>query len=206
LNSPRSELKVSRNDGNVRCRVIFGEKLPKANASEPRRYASPALRCGVEMNPDYVHDHEGPQRWVRPACHRRRRMSVVTLATTGSGNVRTEGIGSSRRKLESCWSIMQPRPSEAGVPEGCSLGQNCRHTGGYEFNGDRPGAKKMTRRAGMEWTHLTRACRAATGRRGVTDSFERRSLSEEAERVRLELERSGRSIMAAGVVGTGEVR
>jgi hypothetical protein len=68
------------------------------------------------------------------------------------------------------------------------------------------GRKKMTKRAGREWTHLTRACRAATGRRGVTDSFERRSLSEEAERVRLELERSERSIMVAGVVGTDEKR
>jgi len=65
------------------------------------------------------------------------------------------------------------------------------------------GRKKMTKRAGREWTHLTRACRAATG---VTDSFERRSLSEEAERVRLELERSERSIMVAGVVGTDEKR
>lgn len=64
----------------------------------------------------------------------------------------------------------------------------------------------MTRRAEKVWTHLTRACRAATGRRGVTDSFERRSLSEDAERVRLELERSERSIMVAGVVGTGEKR
>ena len=160
------------------------------------------------MNPDDVHGHEGPQRWVRAACHRHRRMSVVALAisTTGSGNARTGGIGSGQHKLGSCWSIMQPRPSGAGVPEGCSLGQNCRHKGGYNFNGDRPGARKMTRRAGMEWTHLTRACRAATGRRGVTDSFERRSLSEEAERVRLEPERSERSIMAAGVVGTGEER
>lgn len=62
-------------------------------------------------------------------------------------------------------------------------------------------------RAGMEWTtHLTRACRAATGRRGVTDSFERRSLREEAESVRLELERCERSIIAAGVVGRGEER
>jgi hypothetical protein len=66
------------------------------------------------------------------------------------------------------------------------------------------GRKNVKRRAEMEWTHLTRACRAATGRRGVTDSFERRSLSEEAERVRLELERSERSIMAACVVGTDE--
>lgn len=55
-------------------------------------------------------------------------------------------------------------------------------------------------------TKLTRVCRAATGRRGVTVSFERRSLSEEAERARLELESSERSIMAAGVVGTGEER
>jgi hypothetical protein len=58
----------------------------------------------------------------------------------------------------------------------------------------------------MEWTHSTRACRAATGRKGVTDSFERRSLSEEAESVRLELERSERSIMAAVAVGTGRER
>jgi hypothetical protein len=109
-----------------------------------------------------------------------------------SGNARTGGIGSGQRKSESCWSIMQPRPFEAGEPEGCSLGQSCRDKGGHDINSDRPGAKKMARRAGMEWTHLTRACRAATGRRGVTDSFERRSLSEEAERVRLELERSER--------------
>ena len=120
------------------------------------------------------------------------------LTMTGPGNARTGGIGSGQRKWESCLSIMQLRPSGAGVPEECSLGQNCRYEGGCDFNGDRPGAKG---RAGMEWTHLTRACRAATGRRGVTDSFERRSLSEEAERVRLELERSERSIMAAGVVG-----
>jgi hypothetical protein len=131
-------------------------------------------------------------------------MSVVTLAirTTGSRDARTGGIGSGPRKPESCWSIMQPRPSGAGVPEGCSLGQN--YSIGIKRDvslTDRPGAKKTTRRAGKEWTHLTRACRAATGRRGVTDSFERRSLSEEAERERFELERSERSIMAVGVVG-----
>lgn len=131
LNSPHSELKESRDDRNVRCRVIFCEKLPKANASEPRRHASPALSCGVEMNPDEVHGHEGPQGWVRAACHRRRRTSVVALAmpTTGSRKARTGGIGSGRRKSGSCWSIMQPRPSGAGVPEGCWLGQNCRHKG-----------------------------------------------------------------------------
>jgi hypothetical protein len=117
---------------------------------------------------------------------------------TGSGSARTGGIGSGPRKPESCWSIMQPRPSGAGAREGCLLGQNCRHKRGYEFNGDGPGAKKNDE---TSRTHLTRACRAATGRRGVTDSFERRSLSEEAERERLELERSERSIMAVGVVG-----
>lgn len=37
----------------------------------------------------------------------------------------------------------------------------------------------------------------------MTDSFERRSLSEEAERVRLELERSERSIMTAVVIQAG---
>src|SRR5258708_11695808 len=69
LKSPHSELKVSRNNRNVRCRVVLCEKLPKANASEPRRHASPALRCRVDMNPDEVYGHERPQRRGRTTIH-----------------------------------------------------------------------------------------------------------------------------------------
>src|SRR5216684_3948020 len=79
LKSPHSELKVSRNNRNVRCRLVLCEKLPKANASEPRRHASPALRCRVDMNPDEVYGHERPQRRVRTTCHHHRRMLVVVL-------------------------------------------------------------------------------------------------------------------------------
>ncbi|SRR6266403_3514698 len=79
LKSVHLEPKVSGNNGNVRCRVVLCKKLPKANASEPRRHASPALRCGVDMNPDDVYGHERPQRRVRAVCDRRRRMSIVAL-------------------------------------------------------------------------------------------------------------------------------